>query len=388
MQGVGRKARHFAEVERIVHLLVRQDQVAREVLLVVLEDHGELPDVDALRQQIVLQVLQALEVVVEPPCLAVAHEHDAISPLQHQLPGGVVVALPRHGVELELGREAGDRPELQREKVEEQRPVRLGRKRDHPAAPALGNAPIDVLQVRGLAGPTGPVVHELAGDLAGREVDERHSGYRPKSALRLALRSVSKFSASMGAGPCSRGATAASCCTIWSKNSRTMPTDVSGPNTTSPIQRPRGVANDASMQLWRWPPCTSASNRAAPISRPSSSVEATMAAPSAAAVITSSDRLNPCWATTCPDIVMSSVSRAPLSARKVSSGGTTQGSSARIRPAAPPPRSSPAARGRDWRRDRPPRRAPGRRVREPRGCCPPHPEAGRRPGNAGPRSRP
>ena len=74
------------------------------------------------------------------------------------------------------------------------------------------------------------------------------------------------------------------------------------------------------MQLWRWPLWTSASNRVAPIRRASSSVEATMPAPSAAAVMTSSDREKPCWATTCPELVMSNVSRAALSARKVSSG--------------------------------------------------------------------
>ena len=37
-----------------------------------------------------------------------------------------------------------------------------------------------------------------------------------------------------------------------------MPTDVSEPKTTRPIQRPRGVPNAASMQLCRLPPCTTA----------------------------------------------------------------------------------------------------------------------------------
>ena len=80
-----------------------------QILLVVLEHDRQLADVHALAQQVVLQVLQALQVVVEAPRLAVGDEDDAVGALQHQLPGGVVVALPRDGVELELGGEAGDR---------------------------------------------------------------------------------------------------------------------------------------------------------------------------------------------------------------------------------------------------------------------------------------
>ena len=198
VQRVGRIARHRAEVERVVHLLVRQDQVAGQVLLVVLEHDRQLADVHALRQQIVLQVLQALEVVVEPAGLAVGHEHDAVGALEHELPGGVVVALARHGVELELGGEAGDGAQLERQEIEEQGAIGLGGERDHAPAAALRHPAVDVLQVGRLAGPARSVVDDLAGDLARREVDQGHAGYRPKSALRLALSSVSKFSASIG----------------------------------------------------------------------------------------------------------------------------------------------------------------------------------------------
>ena len=77
--------------------------------------------------------------------------------------------------------------------------------------------------------------------------------------------------------------------------------------------------------------------------------------------MTSSERLKPCCATTWPDDVMSRVSRADDSSRKVCSGASTQGSSARISPADSRRRASRAGRDRRWRRGRRRRRAPGRR---------------------------
>jgi hypothetical protein len=105
MQRISPEARHAAEIERLVELRRLQDQLARQVLLVVLECDRHRPHVHALAEEVLLQVLQALQVVVEPARLAVGHEHDAIGALQHQLARRVVVALPRHGVELELGLE-------------------------------------------------------------------------------------------------------------------------------------------------------------------------------------------------------------------------------------------------------------------------------------------
>ena len=73
------------------------------------------------------------------------------------------------------------------------------------------------------------------------------------------MSSCSKFSASTARARRSRGAaTAAAPRTSWSKKSCTSPTDCLGPNTTSPIQRPRGVSNAESKQLCDGPWCTSA----------------------------------------------------------------------------------------------------------------------------------
>ena len=56
------------------------------------------------------------------------------------------------------------------------------------------------------------------------------------------------------------------------------------------------------------------------------SVEAMIAAPSAAAAMTSTDRVNPSCAITCPADVISSVRRAPDSSRNPCSGAATHGS--------------------------------------------------------------
>ena len=106
-----------------------------------------------------------------------------------------------------------------------------------------------------------------------------------------------------------------------------------------------------------------------------------MPAPSAAAVITSSDRVKPCCATTWPDEVMSRVSRAADSVEeRLRAGASTQGSSARIRPAVPPHRASPAGRGRHSRPARPRPPAPGRPAP---GAASMEPASARRCTNAG-----
>src|SRR5713101_8413891 len=88
--------------------------------------------------------------------------------------GGGLVALPRYGIELELGGEARDAPQVQREKVEEQSAVGVSGEGNHAPPATLRHPAEDVLQVRRLTGPAGPVVDDLAGDLTRGEVHERH----------------------------------------------------------------------------------------------------------------------------------------------------------------------------------------------------------------------
>src|SRR5207253_8315767 len=88
----------------------------------------------------------------------------------------VVVAQPdAHDVNLDAGRAAGDLAQADGEKIEEQRAVGLRGERYHASAPGLGNATVDVVQIRRLPGPPRSVVHDFARDLAAREIDQGHA---------------------------------------------------------------------------------------------------------------------------------------------------------------------------------------------------------------------
>src|SRR5207248_3497265 len=108
------------EVQRVVQFRGRENEVAREVLFVVLDHERHGARVDALLRQIRMQVLKALDVLVELARLRIGDEDHAVGALKHQLARRLVVHLSRHGIELELRREAGDRAEIERQKIEEQ----------------------------------------------------------------------------------------------------------------------------------------------------------------------------------------------------------------------------------------------------------------------------
>src|SRR3712207_9594667 len=67
-----------------LHIVFFNDTATPEIYTLSL--HDALP----ICQQVVLQVLEALQVVVEAACLAVGHEHHAVRALEHELAGGVV----------------------------------------------------------------------------------------------------------------------------------------------------------------------------------------------------------------------------------------------------------------------------------------------------------
>ena len=58
--------------------------------------------------QVVFEVFEALHIFLHFVVLRICHEDDAVNTAKHQLTGGIVNDLPRHGVELELGFESLD----------------------------------------------------------------------------------------------------------------------------------------------------------------------------------------------------------------------------------------------------------------------------------------
>jgi hypothetical protein len=98
--------------------------------------------------------------------LTVGHEHHPVDPLEDELAGSVVVHLTRHGVEVKFHLETADGAQVNRKKVEEQGPLRLGGQRDHLSPGGRRHLVVHVLQIGGLATQAGPVIHQLTVDLA------------------------------------------------------------------------------------------------------------------------------------------------------------------------------------------------------------------------------
>ena len=112
-----------------VHFLDRGKM--RQVPLVELHDQRDLLDPQPHLAQVVLKILVALDVRLEHLALRVRHEHHAVRPLQHELARRVVKHLTRDRVELDTRLHAADFAQLERQEIEEQRAIRLGRERKH-----------------------------------------------------------------------------------------------------------------------------------------------------------------------------------------------------------------------------------------------------------------
>src|SRR5207302_3738661 len=78
VQRVRAEARHTTEIEGVVQVGGREDQLPRQILFVVLQHQRDRADVDAVLEQVALQVLQTFQILVQLARLAVAHEHDAV----------------------------------------------------------------------------------------------------------------------------------------------------------------------------------------------------------------------------------------------------------------------------------------------------------------------
>jgi hypothetical protein len=87
---------------------------------------------------------------------------------------------------------------VERQKVEEQSSLSLGGKRDHFALLLLGGGFVDVLQVGGLAAEARAVIHDLAINFAGCEVDETQD-FPQRAAIYASLPSL-RDPARMGRG--------------------------------------------------------------------------------------------------------------------------------------------------------------------------------------------
>ncbi len=147
----------------------------RQVAFVVLHHHRNGGEIESVLAKVLFEVAKRLDVLLHLALLAVRHEYHAVDALKHQFARGVVVDLPRNGVEMEPRVHAGDLAEVERKKVEKERPVALRGYGGEVATMRVGYAGMDHLQVGRLAGKTRAVVDDLAVDLPGRKVYLNHS---------------------------------------------------------------------------------------------------------------------------------------------------------------------------------------------------------------------
>src|SRR5687768_6344560 len=140
-------------------------------------------------RHVLVQVLHGLDIRVHALDLAVRDEHHTIDTLENELARRVVVDLAGDGVQVELDLEATDRTEVHRQKVEEQSALCLGGKGNHLPSGSGRHLVVYVLQIRGLATETGPVIDEFAVDLARGVVDHRHEWLVPQAPKSLSISS-------------------------------------------------------------------------------------------------------------------------------------------------------------------------------------------------------
>ena len=89
------------------------------------------------------------------------NENDSVDTLQHHPSCFVVEDLTRDRVHIEAGSESGDFPDLDRQKIEEQGPVRLGLEGNQLASLVGGQLSMDPLEICGLPRQPRPVVDDL-----------------------------------------------------------------------------------------------------------------------------------------------------------------------------------------------------------------------------------
>ncbi len=128
----------------------------------------------SVSEQILFEVIQGFEVGIHALFLRVGYKDHSIDSLENQLAGRFIKNLSGNGVEMKASLEAADRPQLQGHEIKEQRSIGFGCETNQLTPGLRGGRIVDVLKIRGLAAESGAVIDDLAVDLTGRVVDQRH----------------------------------------------------------------------------------------------------------------------------------------------------------------------------------------------------------------------
>ena len=159
------------EPERVLQRLYRER--ARQIALVVLDDDRQALEGDLFLVEVLLEVLEAFQVVREHRPLRVDDEDETIRSAEDDLAGLVVEDLSGNGAHLKANRVALDVPELDGQEVEKDRPVLCRRERQELSGSALESL-VEDLEVAGLSTQTRPVVDDLGRQLLRGVVEQGH----------------------------------------------------------------------------------------------------------------------------------------------------------------------------------------------------------------------
>ena len=143
---------------------------------------GSEDGIELVRQQVLRHLAEALDVLLPAVGGRVRDEHQRVGALQHQAPRGRVERLPGHRQHLQPQVEPAEAGGLDRQQVEQQRPVLRGVDRHHLAAVLRLDLLVEDLEVRRLPADGRAVVDDLDLDrpLAMVQLDQRDSAPGPR----------------------------------------------------------------------------------------------------------------------------------------------------------------------------------------------------------------
>jgi hypothetical protein len=169
-----RRHLHVAVVEQEIHVFRRRG--VGQITFVVLQNVGNLADVELQRFQIVREILKRLDVLRHFFILRIGNKNYSVHAAQHQLPRSVVNHLAGNRVKLEFRLEAFDGHRFDRQEVEEQRAVGTRRERHELALVArVGlDVVVDLHEVRRLATHCRAVIDDFYLQLFGSLIDDGH----------------------------------------------------------------------------------------------------------------------------------------------------------------------------------------------------------------------
>src|SRR6266487_613897 len=159
--------------------------------LVPLHDQWKIRHVLVHPAQLFLQLVPALDVLLQLACLRVGDKDNAIRAFEHRDPCLLIKDLARNRVKLEADLEAMHLPQLKREQVKIQRTLGLSVDGDHITDILWIHSLVYVMKIGCFTAETNSIIDDLTVDLSFRHVDQGHILSCPLISARPSLSKLS-----------------------------------------------------------------------------------------------------------------------------------------------------------------------------------------------------